>query len=134
MKSNLPLVVDLQNCIKAQQNENYAEKVKISNLQKIAKTIAYIQEQEYHSREELQNAYDEINRKIESTKNALKSSREALKDINEQLHFTGQYFANKTLFSQMIKSKNQQKFKEQHQLEIECYETARKYLREKCHP
>ena len=37
IKSDLQLVVDLQNCIKAQQNQAYAQKVKISNLQQMAK-------------------------------------------------------------------------------------------------
>lgn len=39
IKSNLRLVVDLQNCIKAQQSRAYAQKVKISNLQQMAKTV-----------------------------------------------------------------------------------------------
>lgn len=47
IKSDLRLVVDLQNCIKAQQSRAYAQKVKISNLQQMAKTVAYIQEHGY---------------------------------------------------------------------------------------
>lgn len=44
IKSNLRLVVNLQNCIKAKQNRAYAQKFKIPNLQQMANTIAYIQE------------------------------------------------------------------------------------------
>ena len=40
IRSDLRLVVDLQNCIKAQQSRAYAQKVKISNLQQMAKTVA----------------------------------------------------------------------------------------------
>ena len=36
IKSNLRLVVNLQDCVKAQQSYAYAQKVKISNLQKMA--------------------------------------------------------------------------------------------------
>ncbi len=39
IRSDLRLVVDLQNCIKAQQSRAYAQKSKISNLQQMAKTV-----------------------------------------------------------------------------------------------
>ena len=41
IKSDLRLVVDLQTCVKAQQSRAYAQKVKISNLQQMARTVAY---------------------------------------------------------------------------------------------
>ena len=43
-KSDLRLVVDLQDNVTARQSHAYAQKVKISNLQQMAKTIAYVQE------------------------------------------------------------------------------------------
>lgn len=54
IKSNLKLVVDLQNCVKAQQSSAYARKVKLSNLQQMAKTVAYIQEHGYDTEEDLE--------------------------------------------------------------------------------
>ena len=44
IKSDLHLVTDLQNCVKAQQNAAYARKVKLSNLKEMAKTVSYVQE------------------------------------------------------------------------------------------
>mgnify|MGYP006917985695 CR=1 FL=1 len=40
IKSDLHLVTDLQNCVKAQQNAAYARKVKLSNLKEMAKTVS----------------------------------------------------------------------------------------------
>ena len=60
IRSELRLVVDLQNCIKAQQSKAYAQKVKISNLQQMAKIVAYIQENGFDTRENLQTTYDSI--------------------------------------------------------------------------
>lgn len=37
--SNLQLVVKLQDCVKAQQNKTYAQKVKLTNLQQMANTL-----------------------------------------------------------------------------------------------
>lgn len=47
IKSDLRLVVDLQTCVKAQQSRAYAQKVKISNLQQMARTVAYVQEHRF---------------------------------------------------------------------------------------
>ena len=59
IKSDLRLVVDLQNCYKAQQSAAYARKVKLSNLQQMAKTVAYIQENGYDTEKDLLHAYHE---------------------------------------------------------------------------
>lgn len=60
IRSNLRLVTDLQTCVKAQQSQAYAHKVKLTNLKQMAKTIVYIQEHGYDTRDDLQNQYKEI--------------------------------------------------------------------------
>ena len=55
--SDLHLVVDLQSNLKAQQSAAYARKVTLSNLREAAKTLCYIQEHGYDSREELEAAF-----------------------------------------------------------------------------
>ena len=44
IRSNLRLVTDLQTCVKAQQSQVYAHKVKLTNLKQMAETIVYVQE------------------------------------------------------------------------------------------
>lgn len=79
IKSDLWLVVDLQNNVKAQQSHAYAQKVKISNLQQLAKTIAYVQEHHYDSRENLQMAFDDISEKYKTSRKAVKATEASLK-------------------------------------------------------
>ena len=55
--SDLHLVVDLQYNVKAQQNAAYARKVIITNLREAAKTLCFIQEHGYDSREDLDALY-----------------------------------------------------------------------------
>lgn len=43
IRSNLRLVTDLQTCVKAQQSQAYAHKVKLTNLKQMAETIVYVQ-------------------------------------------------------------------------------------------
>ena len=64
IKSDLRLVVDLQTCVKAQQSRAYAQKVKISNLQQMARTVAYVQEHGYDSYEKLSDTTDAIQSKM----------------------------------------------------------------------
>lgn len=129
IKSNLRLVVDLQNCVKAQQSSAYARKVKLSNLQQMAKTVAYIQEHGYDTEEDLEKASEEAETQTANMRKALRSTEDKLKQVNEQIHYTGQYLANKSIYRQFINSTNKTKFRQEHQTEITLYETARKILK-----
>lgn len=131
VQTNLQLVVDLQNCVKAQQSEAYAQKVKISNLQQMAKTIAYVQEHEYGSQENLLESFEEVSAKLTDARKTLKETETSLRDINQQIHYTGQYLANKKVYIQMVKSKNKGKFRNEHSSEIALYEAAQKFLKAK---
>lgn len=130
IKSDLRLVVDLQQCVKAQQNHAYAQKVKLSNLQQMAKTVAYVQEHGYDTQDSLQAAFSEAQSQTTDMRKALRSTEQKLKEVNKQIHYTGQYLANKSIYSQFLKSKNKKSFRQEHQTEITLYETARKLLKE----
>lgn len=54
-RTRLRLVVDLQNCAKAQASHAYARKVKLTNLQQMAQTICFVQENDIDTREDLNN-------------------------------------------------------------------------------
>lgn len=129
IKSDLRLVVDLQNCAKAQASAAYARKVKLSNLQQMAKTVAYLQEHGYGTEEDLEKAFKETKSQTSDMRKALRSTEGKLKQVNEQIHYTGQYLANKSVYRQFVKSRNKKKFRQEHQAELTLYETARKFLK-----
>ena len=58
-RTKLRLVVDLQDCAKAQASRAYARKVKLTNLQQMAQTICYVQEHGFNSQSELEKRYAE---------------------------------------------------------------------------
>ena len=130
-KSGLRLVTDLQRCIKAQQNKAYAGKVKLSNLQNMAKTLSYVQEHGYDTVEDIENRLTEIKGLATSSRKELKDTESRLRQVNEQIHYTGQYLANKSVYSQFLKSKNKNQFRQEHSVKIALYETALKFLKEK---
>jgi len=131
IKSDLRLVIDLQTCIKAQQSEAYAQKVKLSNLKQMAQTVAYIQEHGYDSLEDFHTALDQASDQVSAARKSLKDTEQQLKDVNEQIHFTGQYLAYKNVYTDYRKSRNKDKFYEEHQAELSLYDTALRTLKEK---
>ena len=130
IKSDLRLVVDLQACVKAQQNAAYANKVKLSNLKEMAKTVAYIQEHGYNTRDSLEDSFSEIKSHASISRKELKSVEDNLRKVNEQIHYTGQYLANKSVYQKFVKAKNKGQFRQEHPMEIALYEAARKFLKE----
>lgn len=131
IKSDLRLVTDLQHCIKAQQSQAYAQKVKLSNLKMMAQTVAYVQEHGFQSKEDLDTALSNASAQSTDARNTLKSTDDSLKIINEQIHYTGQYLANKSIYFDYRKSRNKEKFYEDHRAELTLYESALRILKEK---
>lgn len=129
IKSDLRLVIDLQACIKAQQNAAYANKVKLSNLKELAKTVAYIQEHGYDTRDSLEDSFSEIRNNASNARKELKSMEDKLRALNGQIHYTGQYLSNKSVYQQFCSSKNKGQFRQEHLAEISLYEATRKFLK-----
>lgn len=130
-KSGLRLVTDLQHCIKVQQSKAYAGKVKLSNLQTMAKTLSYVQEHGYNTVEDAESKLAEIKELASSSRKELKDIEGRLRQINGQIHYTGQYLVYKSIYSQFLRSKNKGQFRQEHSSELAIYETAVKFLKEK---
>ena len=129
IKSDLRLVTNLQDCVKAQQNAAYAtNKVKLFNLKEMAKTVAYIQERGYDTRDSLEDSFSEVKNLASSSRKVLKDTEDKLRILNEQIHYTGQYLANKSVYRQFCRAKHKGQFREEHPAEIALYESARKFL------
>ncbi len=128
IKSDLRIVTNLQDCVKAQQNAAYANKVKLSNLKEMAKTVAYIQERGYDTRDSLEDSFSEVKNLASSSRKVLKDTEDKLRILNEQIHYPGQYLANKSVYRQFCRSKHKGQFREEHSAEIALYESARKFL------
>lgn len=129
IKSELRLITNLQTNVKAMQNQAYARKVKISNLQQMANTMIYIQENSYDTQDELVKVKTnaQIQLSIEKEKLAALSSK--MKTMNSQIHYTGQYYSSKNTYTEFVKAKNKKTFRQAHSSEIKAYEEARDWLK-----
>lgn len=130
IKSDLRLVVDLQTCVKAQQSRAYAQKVKISNLQQMARTVAYVQEHGYDSYEKLSDTTDTIQSKMAKARSDAKFTEAKLKKVNEQIRYLGQYLSTKSVYGDFLKSGNKKSFRQAHAEDIAKYEEALRILKQ----
>lgn len=79
----------------------------------------------------MQDSYESINSKLQDARKTVKSTEDKIKEINEQIHYTRQYLANKPVYGQMLKSRNKKRFRQEHSSEISLYENAVKFLKNK---
>lgn len=129
-RSSLRLVVNLQDNVKAMQNEAYARKVKISNLQQMAETLVYVQEHGYDHREEVVAALEQSQKDLETSESQAEVFSSQMKTLNAQIHYTGQYYASKNTYRDYLKAINKKKFRLTHETKIQQYLEARDWLKE----
>lgn len=127
--SDLHLVVDLQKCVKAQQSAAYARKVKISNLQQMAETLIFLEENHIDSLEQLQHESDLISKQIDDLSNQKIDMQTQITSLNKKIHYLGQYHVNKKYFSSMLKSDNKADYRKRHSDKITKYEEALNFLK-----
>lgn len=130
IKSDLRLVIDLQTCVKAQQSRAYAQKVKISNLQQMARTVAYVQEHGYDSYEKLSETAEAIYTKMAKARGDAKLTESKLRKTNEQIHYLGQYLSAKSIYGEFLKAPNKKTFRQAHSDKLAQYEEALQILKQ----
>lgn len=129
IRSHLRLVVDLQNNVKAMQSPGYAHHIKISNLQEMANTIVYVQEHGFNTSEDLKNSLLHMTEQSKQSQRQISDISEKIKTVNMQIHYTGQYYLHKEIYSEFLKSRSKGRFRNEHLSEIQAYEEARNWLK-----
>lgn len=128
--SSIRLIVDLNTCIKAQENRYYAQKVKVGNLKEMAKTVSYLQEHQIGTLEELHSIFADCQTAYNTSLTELRAVEQRLKAVNAQIRYTGQYYGNKKVWDAYKKAKDKPAFMEEHRSEIMLFEAARTALKE----
>jgi len=106
MPSNLRLITDLQTCVKAKQSEAYAHKVTLSNIQQIAQTLSFIQENNLGSIEKLTEFADKVDAQYAAVEKRYQEISAQLTDVIDQNKYLGQYYANKKVYQEFLRSPN----------------------------
>ena len=127
--SNLRLVVDLQSCVKAQQSRAYARKVELSNLQRMARTVAWIQENGIGTIDRLAQAKDSTEKQYQEASSQLHRAEADLRLINRQIKHIGRYYSNRKLYARYEQAEDKDRFHAERRSEIEAYEESARELK-----
>ena len=127
---SLRLVVDLKRNLKAMQNPAYARKVKLTNLQQMARTVAFLQENGIGSLEELSALQRAAQEDYNAAHEALLKTDSRVRKANILIRNYGQYLSHKQIYREYLQAKNKQQFRSEHESELLLYEGARKVLKD----
>lgn len=70
----------------------------------MANTIIYVQEHGYNTQTELKDAFPNL-KTVRSCNKSAYGNECRFENINRQIHYTGQYFAQKALYTEFLKAK-----------------------------
>lgn len=128
MKSDLQLVTDLQKHLQAQGNSKYIRKAKIINLQRQARTVAFVQENRFDSLDDIEKVRKQYVQSLSNSQQSLQDINRKLNSIKIQIHYLGGYLSSKGTYQQLLQSKEKRQYYQNHSTEIEKYRACKKEL------
>lgn len=126
----ITIVVQLELDIKAMQNPFYAQKVKLSNLNKLVESHNFMVEHGLQEMTDIESLLPSTATDTSEKRASLKETQDRLKVVRDMIRYSGQYYANKKVYNEFRNARNKVKFREEHLPEIMLYESARKSLKE----
>ena len=129
-KPSVQLITDLETCIKAQESRAYAQKVKVSNLQKMADTLSFLQNNGIGTIEELQALCTLSKAHVKETHAKVMATESRLHAVDKMYQARLTLLKHRTVYKQYLDAPNRKQFRESHSAELMLYEAARKELQE----
>lgn len=126
--NRISLIIDIQNCIKAQESKGYEHWAKINNLKQASKTINFLTEHGITTYDELENNIAEIQNSFDDTAAKLKTAEKQLSDVSILRKHLRTYQTLRPVYAEYKKAKNKPEFEKQHRRELTLYNASRKYL------
>jgi len=126
-------LIDIENSIKAKNSPGYEHWCRIFNIQQMAKTLLYIQQNGYEDMNALQSAHQNAANDISNLQTQLDETKDELTALRKQKDATETYrrtvdiwkkYNNTTWFFNSSK----EKFYEENKSDIEAYKSARAYI------
>lgn len=102
------------------------QKVKISNLQKMADTLAFLETNGIETMEDLQKLRTSSREHVKETLEKVKMTEARLHIVDKMYHARLTILKNRNVYKQYLDSPNRRNFREEHTAEIMLYEAARK--------
>ncbi len=124
------LVVDLENCIKAQQSAGYERWAKIHNLKQAAKSINFLTENKIEYYSDLESKIADMMTAHDAATRVVKEVENRMSDLSLIIKHTTTYRQLRPIYEEYKKSPDKEKYLRGHESEIILFEAAAKALRE----
>lgn len=128
--SSLRLVVDLQCCVKAQQSRAYARKVTVSNIQRMADTVSWLQKNNLESLDRLSEVKGEVDSQYYTTADEYYAAERELRLINQQIKYLRRFYANRKVYAQYEEAEDALHFQLEHREAIQAFAESELHLRD----
>lgn len=128
------LIIDIQNCIKAQESKGYEHWAKINNLKQASKTLNYLTEHNIKSYAELEQAAEKIHTDFDAVSEQIKSTERQMNDTAVLMKNVDTYAELKPVYDKYRTAKNKSDFENKYRREIILFRTAAKNLKGKNPP
>jgi hypothetical protein len=123
------LIIDIENCVKAQQNAGFARWQKIQNLKEAAKTLNFLTENNLLQYAALETKITEIGVTFDETADTLKAAEKRLADMAGLMKHISNYQQTKPVYDGMKTAKDKTAYRRKNESKIILHETAAKVLR-----
>lgn len=128
-RSGVSLLIDIENCIKAQQSAGYERWAKIENLKRAARTMVFLDQHGISHYTDLEQKITELQDSNEQTAAALKTAEHRLPDLALLIKHTATYKELKPLYSEYKKSHDKEKYLRGREREIILFEASARALK-----
>ena len=128
-RTGVSLLIDIENCIKAQQSAGYERWAKIENLKRAARTMVFLDQNGIARYTDLQQKIAELQDGQEQTAAALKAAESRLSDMALLIKHIETYRELRPLYDEYKKSRDKEKYLRGHESEIILFEAAAKALK-----
>lgn len=125
------LLIDIQNCIKAQESKGYEHWAKINNLKQASKTLNYLTEHNIKSYAELEQTAEKIHTDFDAVSAQIKSTEKQMNDTAVLMKNVDTYTELKPVYDKYRTAKNKSDFENKYRREIILFRTAAKNLKGK---
>ena len=126
---SVSLLIDIQNCIKAQQSKGYEHWAKINNIKQMSRTINFITDNGIETYAQLEEFENNILREFGKQSEEIKGVETEIKETLVLIKNVEIYMSLKPVYDAYKQSKNKTKYQEEHSAEIILFEKAIKELK-----
>ena len=122
------LIIDIENCVKAQQNAGFARWQKIQNLKEAAKTINFLTENNLLHYSSLENKTAEVAAAFDTVADTLKTAEKRLAEMAGLMKHITNYQQTKPIYDGLKITKNKIAYCREHESDIILHEAAARTL------